>query len=688
MASTLQLFLCLGMVALCLANPVNNVRWCVKSETELKKCKDVSQTCGSEQATLSCVLKSSVDDCLKAISEDTADAISLDAGEVYKGSLKPYNLRPVASENYGTGKEPDTCYYAVALAKESSSFMFSELKGKRTCHTAVGRAAGWNSVVGTLISKGLVKWEGPENQPVEKAFAAFVSGACAPGAKEPILCKQCKGKQDKKCKASEIEQYFGYAGARLCLKEDKGDVAFVKHILPEEFHKGYVLLCLDNTRKPVEEYKDCFWTRIPAHAVVTVDREDKIRSVTQFLEEAQKKSECKLFSSPHGHDLMFKDSATSIITLPKEMDTFLYLGSAFTSASKALSNALEPPSEKSIRWCTQSTEEKNKCDNWSVASEGSIECVEASFAEECITKVLKGEADAVSLDGGYLYTAGACGLVPAMQEIYDAEACKQKTPNVKGTYYAVAVVKKKDKDITLTNLRGVKSCHTALGRTAGYNIPAGLIHKQTGICDLSTYFKESCIPGADVNSNLCSLCAGNEKTKCLPNNREIYFGYEGALRCLIEKGQVGFVKHTTVEELIENENSPAWAKNVKKDDLELLCLDGTRKPVTEYESCNLAQVPAHAVATTPDRKDIVVRVLKNQQEQFGKNVGPNPPFQMFVSEKKKDQLFKDSTQCLSEVKENTMNGYLGKQYSDAIENLNKCAKSGLLEACTFHTCKL
>ncbi|PIO23315.1 hypothetical protein AB205_0152590 [Aquarana catesbeiana] len=137
-----------------------------------------------------------------------------------------------------------------------------------------------------------------------------------------------------------------------------------------------------------------------------------------------------------------------------------------------------------------------------------------------------------------------------------------------------------------------------------------------------------------------------------------------------------------------NEKSPAWAKGVKKDDLELLCPDGSRKPITEYESCNLAVVPAHAVVTTPNRKDIVVRVLKKQQEQFGRNVGLNPPFQMFVSEERKDQLFKDSTQCLTEVKENTMNEYLGKPYSDAIENLNKCGKSGLLEACTFHTCKL
>lgn len=688
MASTLKLILCLGMVALCLANPVNNVRWCVKSEVELKKCKDVSQTCGSDHATLSCVLKESVDDCFKAISEDEADAICLDSAEVYKGSLKPYSLRPVAAENYGTEKEPNTCYYAVALAKESSTFMFKDLKGKRTCHTGVGRAAGWTSPVGTLLATGLLKWEGPENQPVERAVATFVSAACAPGAKEPNLCKQCAGKPDKKCKASEIEPYFGYAGARLCLKDDKGDVAFVKNILPEEFHKGYVLLCLDNTRKPVEEYEKCFWTRIPAHAVVTMDREEKARSVTQFLEEAQKKPECKLFSSPYGKDLMFKDSATSLITLPKGMDSFLYLGSELTNANKALYNELEAPSENSIRWCTQSNEEKKKCDKWSVTSEGSIECIEASNAEECVTKVLKGEADAVALDGGYLSTAGACGLVPAMQEIYDADACKQKNPNVKGTYRAVAVVKKKDKDITWKNLQDSKSCHTGLGRTAGYNIPAGLIFKETGVCDLSTFFKESCIPGADVNSNLCKLCAGSDNKKCLPNNREPYYGYDGALRCLLEKGEVCFVKHTTVDELIENEKSPAWAKGVKKDDLELLCPDGTRKPVSEYESCNLAIVPAHAVATTLKRKAVVVRILKEQQDKFGKNVVPKPQFEMFVSEGKKDQLFKDSTQCITEVKENTMNEFLGKPYSDAMENLNKCGKSGLLEACTFHTCKL
>jgi len=33
----------------------------------------------------------------------------------------------------------------------------------------------------------------------------------------------------------------------------------------------------------------------------------------------------------------------------------------------------------------------------------------------------KGEADAVALDGGLVYTAGVCGLVPVMAERYDGE---------------------------------------------------------------------------------------------------------------------------------------------------------------------------------------------------------------------------------------------------------------------------
>lgn len=49
-------------------------------------------------------------------------------------------------------------------------------------------------------------------------------------------------------------------------------------------------------------------------------------------------------------------------------------------------------------------------------------------------------------------------------------------------YLAVAVVRKSDADLTWNSLSGKKSCHTGVGRTAGWNIPMGLLFNQTGSC--------------------------------------------------------------------------------------------------------------------------------------------------------------------------------------------------------------
>lgn len=692
MASTFLLTLCLGMLASCLAAPASNIRWCVKSEAEFRKCLDISRNCACETITLSCVHKSSTDECFTAISEGQADAITLDSGDIYRASLNPYNLKPIIAESYGTAEEPDTCYYAMALVKKSSTFTFDELQGKRSCHTAVGRAAGWKTPIGVLLAHQKIQWGGPEVESLEKAVTGYFASSCAPGATEEKLCRQCAGQgKDKKCKLSENEPYYGYEGACKCLKEGKGDVAFVKNLLSEKCKEDTEWLCLDNTRKPIKDYEQCSWGRIPAHAVVSVNNEEKIKLITEFLTQAQKKQECKLFDSTHGKDLMFKSSAQSLIPIPAKVDAFLYLGRELSNSIKAMHKELEIPSEDKIRWCTQGREENLKCDTWTVVSGGAIECVQASSAEECIVKVLKGEADAVTLDGGYQYTAGACGLVPVMGEIYDADECKRTGSTTPGSYYAVAVIKASDKDTTWNKLKGKKSCHTAIGRSAGWNIPVGLIIKQTEICDMSTFFKESCAPGADVKSNLCSLCAGeptkiSNDAKCQANNKESFYGYSGAFRCLIERGDVCFVKHTTAFETIKA--NPAWMKGKTQDDFRLLCLDGSVRPLADYKECHLAEVPAHAVVTVPSRKRAVVNILKQQQSKYGK--GTTEFFSMFTSDGGKDQLFKNSTECLREINVPSMNEHLGKEYIDSVTSLNKCteSKSELLAACTFHTCKI
>uniref|UniRef100_A0A6I8RV52 Serotransferrin n=1 Tax=Xenopus tropicalis TaxID=8364 RepID=A0A6I8RV52_XENTR len=624
---SLHVALCLGMLALCLAMPPKEkqVRWCAKSKSEFSKCRDLVNTCKNKEITLSCVEKSSTDECLTAIQNDRADAICVDGGDVYKGSLQPYNLKPIMAENYGSHTEPDTCYYAVAVVKKSSTFTFDELRDKRSCHTGIGKTAGWNVIIGLLLEKQLLKWEGPDTESLEKAVSKFFKASCVPGAKEPKLCQQCAGKKEHKCARSNNEPYYNYAGAFKCLQDDKGDVAFVKHsTVPEELHKDYELLCPDNTRKPISDYKNCNLAKVPAHSVLARARDDKSKDIIAFLQEAQKTKECKLFSSQHGKDLLFKDTAVSLVPLPPTIDGFLFLGAVYYQEIHALKEGvkeddLAAPSK--VRWCTQSKAEKTKCDDWTTISGGSIECTEAATAEDCILQILKGDADAVTLDGGYMYTAGQCGLVPVMGEYYDLDdltPCQRRSSQAKGVYYAVAIAKKGTK-VSWKNLRGVKTCHTAVGRTAGWNIPVGLITNETNNCDFASYVGESCAPGSDVKSNLCKLCIGDpakpldSAKKCSPSASEAYHGYSGAFRCLVEKGDVCFAKHTTVFENTDGKNPAAWAKDLKSDDYELLCPDGSRAPINDFKRCNLAEVPAHSVVTLPGKRKPVVEILVNQQ---------------------------------------------------------------------------
>lgn len=79
---------------------------------------------------------------------------------------------------------------------------------------------------------------------------------------------------------------------------------------------------------------------------------------------------------------------------------------------------------------------------------------------------------------------------------------------------------------------------------------------------------------------------------------------------------------TSPPPLSPGKNPEAWARNLKHGDFQLLCLDGSRKPVTEAQSCHLAIVPSHAVVSRKDRAESVRRMLFNQQVW---GFSPHPP---------------------------------------------------------------
>ncbi|XP_069861540.1 serotransferrin-like [Dipodomys merriami] len=682
-----------AILGLGLATPEKTVRWCAVSDHEGSKCaafRDIMKTVlPADGPQLSCVKKASSHDCIKAISGKEADAATVDGGLVYEAGLAPNNLKPVVAEFYGSAEKPQTDYYAVAVVKKGTDFQMNQLQGKKSCHTGLGRSAGWNIPIGWLYC------DLPEpRKPLEKAVANFFSGSCVPcadAAAFPKLCQLCPG-----CGCSSQNPYFGYVGAFKCLRDGGGDVAFIKHatifeVLPEKADRDqYELLCPDNTRRPVDEYEQCHLARVPSHAVVARSVDGKEDLIWEILNKAQehfgkgKSKDFDLFSSPHGKNLMFKDSAVGFLRVPPGMDYKLYLSHQYITTLRNQREGICPAEAqeecKSVKWCALSHHERLKCDQWSVNSGGVIECESAETPEDCIAKIVNGEADAMSTDGGYVYIAGQCGLVPVLAENYKSPDCK--SPPEEG-YLSVAVVKKSDPSITWDNLQGKKSCHTGVNRNAGWNIPMGLIYTKINHCRFDEFFSQGCAPGYQENSTLCDLCIGPKK--CAPNSKEGYHSYTGAFRCLVEKGDVAFVKEQTVFQNTNGKNPADWAKDLKEEDFELLCPDGTRKKVTEAASCHLARAPNHAVISRKDKAQCVRTKLLSQQDEFGSQVSDcSSKFCMFHSETK-DLLFRDDTKCLVRLPEGiTAEKYLGDEYNKATRGFRKCSTSWLLDACSFH----
>ena len=178
--------------------------------------------------------------------------------------------------------------------------------------------------------------------------------------------------------------------------------------------------------------------------------------------------------------------------------------------------------------------------------------------------------------------------------------------------------------------------------------------------------------------------------ECKASTDEQYYGYTGAFRCLVEDaGDVAFIKHSIVPDNSDGKGE-AWAATVKSGDYELICPHKSSPvPITEYATCNLARVPAHAVVTRPESVTKVVGILKDQQAQFGPS-GSDPSFKLFQSETGRNLIFKDSTKCLQEIKAGTSyDQFLGADYMSATTSLRQCSEttSDLEKSCTFHSCQ-
>ncbi|KAI5743980.1 hypothetical protein M8J77_024520 [Diaphorina citri] len=229
-----------------------------------------------------------------------------------------------------------------------------------------------------------------------------------------------------------------------------------------------------------------------------------------------------------------------------------------------------------------------------------LQCIGARDRVDCIHQIQKKVADFTYMEPEDMYI---------VSKKFDAnfiifkEVRTKVEPTSEFRYEAVAVVRNDLKLKNLQGIKGLKSCHTGIGRNVGYKIPLTKLKKSGVLGNIndetmsprenelkafSQLFSKACIvgewsPDAKINenlkkkySNLCALCENPSKCDYPDNNS----GYEGALNCLTKSGgDIAWTKLAYVKNYFGL--SPNSVAKAPKDNYSFLCPDGKTVPLTE-----------------------------------------------------------------------------------------------------------
>ncbi|KAK4883705.1 hypothetical protein RN001_007024 [Aquatica leii] len=697
-------------------------RYCIADEL-MQDCNEMASQITKSTAKIVCISARDRQECAEKIQQHEADVGVVDPEDMYIGA-KMENENFAIFEEIVTLEEPEAefRYEGVAVIHKDLKLEngIKSIKGLKSCHTGVGRNVGYKipitklkkmGIIGTLTEPNLSPRENELN-----AFSKLFSKACIVGnwspdpkidrklkQKYPNLCELCE--EPEKC--NYPDKFSGYEGALRCLAHNGGEIAWTKVIYVRKFFglpvgttpaqpsnenpEDYAYLCPDGSRVPITGTA-CRWAARPWQGYMTntavVKTIDELRTKIANLYAIGSKTQATWLK---------KILELTEKTMPREQKIISpgdYLDKA--NYTDVVEREYGPP-YKTIRFCVINKDELHKCQALSRAAfsrevRPRFDCILKDSVVDCLKIIRDNGADIITVDGAFVDKAKKhYNLKPIVSELYGP---------LGGSYYAVAVVRKNSLYKSFADLKGAKSCHTGFGRTAGYYAPLYTLLKQNLIkadqCPypnaLADFFTGgSCMPGAKdpihkipekTAEKLCSLCGGNVDandgtsldSKCNFDYTESYYGYSGAFRCLVQgKGDVAFVKHYTVPGNTDGKNPAPWAVHLKSEDYELLCPNGGRAPVSDFEKCNLAHVPAHMVVTSNTKTDADLDEIRSALLQastfFSKN---SHIFKMFGPfNGKHDLLFKDFTTGLVSINEVSE---VQQVYSDLLAMVNACDK--------------
>ncbi|RUS73301.1 hypothetical protein EGW08_018930 [Elysia chlorotica] len=736
MRTLLQLCIVISFAQFCTAD--RPTRWCVTNEEEAIKCKFLKDSMTEAVANdpdlakefpedFQCIRKFDQFSCMEGIELDNIDLITLDSGQAYFAG-RQHNMMPIMAESYeeSSAKLIPT-YYSVAVFKSSNPVSLQNLRSAKVCFSGIGMSAGWVHPIGRLLNDGIVTAR--QCNAIVKAVASSFESMCLPGAltsfynpfgnNPTTVCKLCGSTDGQKCTTSDI--YAGYDGAFRCLAEGGGDLTFVRHDTIDSMTRSgnstgssgqysrdaFQLLCPDKMGRTasVDDYANCNWGEISSNVIMTsaVRDPDVVEGYKKFLKTLERlfgpsgslNLQFNIFGSfdqdpANGNDivrkhLMFSDTTKKFVDIANN-NYFTWVSDDF---NRFLSYMSQCPSNV-VRWCVISLAEKLKCEDMIMAFKAKelrpeMDCLYGGNTSNCMEMIWRGDADLMNLDAGDIYIAGRrYGLIPIAAEDYGDMTMQFKV---------VAAAHKTNKETTLFNMKGKRSCQPGIGRGDGWIIPLNIyIETEQFLPDDCTIFRNigelftrSCIPGAldsEYNPggepiNLCEGCAAGGFRKCQRNSDEQYYGATGAFRCLVENGgDVAFVRHLTVRDNTDGRNHAIWARNRRSDDYELLCKDGRRLNIDRFEECHLGYVPSNAVVTSagqdPRRKEIMWNLLNYGQQFFSSDIDGD--FHMFDSGIwYTDLLFSDDAVRLMPIAEDQQNyqAWLGESFIAQIENLHR-----------------
>lgn len=698
------------------------LRWCVSRDLEMTKCNDFQANVAllkpyvAVLPNFSCVVGSDRFECMKMIQNDKADIMALDTGLGYFAG-RYHNMKPVVAENYGPGADGGK-YYSVAVVKSNSIYgsgagtsqSGSGLIGSNACFPGIGTAAGWLYPISKMLANGDIQVK--ECNAVVKAVTEFFNNMCLPGALTSFynpfgnnpteICQLCKGTDGTKCTTNDPSA--GYDGAFRCLQNGDGDVAFLRHdtllSMTNNASSEYVLLCENGQTRSINDYATCNFGGIPANTVMTsalksaaiqdVYKKFLLAASNRFGYQKPDSGTFSMFSSmKYGgqrRNLLFTDTTLELVDVGDKNTYYKWVDADFYANLDKLNQC----PLNYAKWCVISVGEKEKCESMMMAFGAKdlrpqLDCVLGKSADHCMQLISDGDADMMTLDAGDIYLAGEkYGLKPIAAEDYG---------NMEASFYVVAAAWKRNPDMTLFNLKDKRACMAGMARGDGWIVPVSIFIETeqfvpqhcTIFENLGQLFIRTCIPGAldeEYNPNqypisLCEGCAAGGYKKCQRNQIEQYYGATGAFRCLVENaGDVAFVRHLTVRDNTDARNHAIWSRNRRSDDYELMCKDGTRRPIDDWRSCHLGRLPSNAVVTGKHKSAEDVNIywqLLNYGQQFFSS-DTEGDFHMFDSGTwYNDLMFTDDTVRLILVDDsrNTHTTYLGRDFITQAEKLQK-----------------